>query len=149
MTKNNVTHMEDSVLINAPIKAVFEYMADFNNVPNWHENMIKVGWKNNNPPGVGSEYEWIETFAGSKLYLDGIITSWNPPYSYSWKATKSRFGMTGGWTFVEQENATLVTRYSDSELTGIFKLLNALFLPKAKRQVKRELQELKRLIEAK
>ncbi|HMY83621.1 MAG TPA: SRPBCC family protein [Saprospiraceae bacterium] len=149
MSKNNITHMEDSVLINAPIKVVFEYMADFNNVPKWHENMISVGWKNNNPPGVGSEYEWIETFAGSKLNLDGIITAWQPPYSYSWKATKSRFGMTGGWTFVEQENGTMVTRYSDSELTGIFKLLNALFLPKAKRQVKRELLELKRLIEAK
>lgn len=141
--------MEDSVLINAPIKVVFEYMADFKNVLKWHENMISVGWKNNNPPGVGSEYEWIETFAGSKLNLDGIITAWQPPYSYSWKATKSRFGMTGGWTFVEQENGTMVTRYSDSELTGIFKLLNALFLPKAKRQVKRELLELKRLIEAK
>ena len=59
MSKNNITHMEDSVLINAPIKVVFEYMADFTNVPKWHEYMLSVGWKNNNPPDVGSEYDSI------------------------------------------------------------------------------------------
>ena len=148
MKDKNNTHMEDSVQIDAPIEVVFAYITDFSNTAKWHKNMKKVGWKTDPPYGVGSEYDWIETFSGMKMDIGGVITSWNPPYSFTWKPTTSPFPMTGGWTLVEKGNSTIVTRYSDNQLSGIYKLLNRMMLPKAKRQVRKELQALKRLIEA-
>lgn len=149
MKNPKITHMEDTVSINAPIDTVFAFITDFRIISKWHKNMKKVGWKNDGPHGVGSEYDWIESFSGMKMDLCGVITLWDAPNSFAWKPTNSPFKMTGGWTLVAKENSTLVTRYSDNGLSGIFKLLNSLFLPKAKRQVKSEFQELKRLIEAK
>lgn len=140
--------MEDSVEIIAPIEKVFAYITDFRNTPNWHKNMKKAGWKKEGPHGVGSEYDWIETFAAMKMDIGGVITSWDPPYSFTWKPTTSPFPMTGGWTLVAKGNSTLVTRYSDNQLSGIYKWLNRMMVPMAERQVRKELQELKRLIEA-
>lgn len=146
--KSSSLHMEDSVQIDAPIESVFSYLTDFRNTSKWHKNMIKVGWKTDGPHGVGSEYDWIETFAGIKMDIGGVITSWTPPFSFTWKPTTSPYPLTGGWTLVEKGNSTLVTRYSDNQLSGIFKWLNFMMIPMAKRQVRTELQELKRLIEA-
>lgn len=139
--------MEDTVSINAPIEFVFAFITDFRNTPKWHRNMKKVGWKNEEPHGVGSEYDWIETFAGMKMDIGGVITSWNPPYSFTWKPTTSPYPITGGWTLVKKESLTLVTRYTDNQLSGIHKWLNMIMIPMAKRQVKKELKELKCLIE--
>lgn len=141
-------HLEDTVSIDAPIEAVFAFITDFSNTPKWHKNMKKVGWKNEGPHGVGSEYDWIETFSGMKMDIGGVITSWNPPYSFTWKPTTSPYPITGGWTLEAKENSTLVTRYSDNQLSGIYKWLNMMMVPMAKRQVRKELLELKRLIEA-
>ena len=55
--------------------------------------------------------------------------------------------MTGGWKLLQKESTTLVTRFSDNQLTGIYRWLNMIMVPMAKRQVKKELKELKRLIE--
>lgn len=147
--KNDTLHMEDTVQIDAPIEDIFAFITDFSNTPQWHKNMIKVGWKNNEPLGVGSEYYWNETFAGMKMDIGGVITSWNPPYSFTWKPTTSPYPITGGWTFVDQGNSTLVTRYSDNQLSGIYKWLNMLIIPMAKKQVRQEMQVLKRLLETK
>lgn len=146
--KNDSIHMEHTVVIDAPIEAVFAYLTDFRNTPKWHKNMKKVGWKKNEPPGLGAEYDWIETFAGQTMVLDGVVTSWEPPYSFTWRPTNSPFPITGGWTLAPQASSTVVTRYSDSQLTGIMKLLNFMMIPMANRQVRLELSELKRLIEA-
>lgn len=145
--KNNLTHLEETVLIEAPIETVFAYITDFRNTSKWHENMKKVGWKKEGPYGVGSEYDWVETFSGIKMDLGGIITSWNAPYSFTWKATTGTFKITGGWTLEQHGNTTRVTRYSDSHLSGIFKWLNSLMVPMAIRQVRKEMQVLKQLIE--
>lgn len=139
--------MEDTVSIDVPIEAAFDYIVDFRNTPKWHKNMKKVGWKNEGPHGVGSEYDWIETFSGMKMDIGGVITAWDPPYSFAWKPTTSPFPITGGWTLKADGKSTQVTRYSDNQLTGIYKWLNMLMIPMAKRQVRKEMLELKRLIE--
>lgn len=100
--KDKPFHMEDFVQIDAPIEAVFAYITDFSNTPKWHKNMKKVGWKTNAPYGVGSEYDWVETFSGMKMDIGGVITSWNPPYSFTWKPTTSPFPMTGGVDISEE-----------------------------------------------
>lgn len=145
---DSAIHMEDTVVIDAPIDAVFAYLADFRNTAKWHKNMKKVGWKTGDPPGLGSEYDWTETFAGQTMVLDGVITSWNPPYSFTWRPTNSPYPITGGWTLAEKEGSTVVTRYSDNQLAGIMKVLSFMMLPMARRQVRLELKELKRLIES-
>lgn len=146
--KNSSLHMEDTVIINAPIDTVFAFITDFSKTPTWHKNMKKVGWKHDGPHGVGSEYDWVETFAGMTMDIGGVITSWNPPYAFTWKPTTSPYPLTGGWKLEEKFNSTLVTRYSDNQLAGIYKWLNRLMVPMAKRQVRKELDVLKNLIEA-
>lgn len=147
--KDASLHMEDSISIDAPIEFVFAFITDFSNTPKWHKNMKKVGWKKDGPQGFGSEYDWIETFSGLKMDIGGVITSWDPPYSFTWKPTTSPYPITGGWTLEKREGETYVTRFSDNELAGIYKWLNKLMVPMAKRQVRKEMQELKRLIEEK
>jgi hypothetical protein len=56
--------------------------------------------------------------------------------------------VSGGWRFNEPGGSTTVTRYSDSNLRGVMKWMAPLMVPMARRQGRKELAELKRLIEA-
>ena len=145
--KTNSTHMEDSILIEAPIDTVFNYITDFRNTSQWHKNMKKVGWVSTPPHGEGSTYDWIETFAGMKMDIGGTITEWNPPYSFAWKPTTSPYPLSGGWRLVKEGDGTLVTRYSDNQLSGIYKWFQYLMLPMARKQIKEEMRVLKMKIE--
>ncbi len=140
-------HMEDSLVIDAPIEKVFAFIMDFGNTPKWHKNMTRVGFKSDAPPGLGSEYVWVESFAGKTMDLSGSITAWDPPNSFEWKPTGGPYKMSGGWTFKTVGSSTAVVRYSDTHLSGFMKLLSVIMVALAKNQVKKELAELKRLIQ--
>jgi uncharacterized protein YndB with AHSA1/START domain len=140
--------MEDSIVVGAPIEKVFAFVADFRNTPKWHRNMKQAGFRSSGPPGAGSEYDWVERFMWKTLDLGGVITSWDPPSSFTWRPHGGPFPMTGGWTFTAVDGGTKVVRFSDTELTGVMKRMPALMTAIAKRQVRQELQALKRLIES-
>lgn len=143
-----MVHMEDTVTIDAPVERVFAFVTDFGNTAKWHKNMKKVGFKSSEPLGAGTKYDWIESFAGKTMDLSGEITSWDPPNSFTWRPTGGPFPMSGGWFFVAVSESTKVTRYSDTELSGFMKFMSTLMSRMAKRQVRQELAEMKRLIEA-
>ncbi len=105
--------------------------------------MIKVGWISKPAHSKGSTYDWIESFAGMKMDIGGTITEWNPPYSFAWKPTTSPYPLSGGWRLVKEGEGTWVTRYSDNQLSGIYKWFQYLMLPMARKQVKEEMKILK------
>ena len=92
--KNNSTHMQDSILIQVPIDVVFNYITDFENTPHWHKNMKKVGWITTPPHGVGSKYDWIESFAGMKMDIGGTITEWKDVYKRQRRHSSASFMFT-------------------------------------------------------
>lgn len=141
-------HFEDSVVVDAPIDHAFDYVADFGNTAKWHKNMKKVGWRSADTPGVGSEYDWVESFMGKTMDLAGVISSWDRPHGFTWRPLDGPYPMSGGWSFESEGDRTRITRFSDSELTGFMKFAAALMVPIAKRQVRQELAALKELIEA-
>lgn len=141
-------HMEESVVINAPPAEVFAVVTDFTNTPQWHKNMKKVGWRGDSPPGLGSEYDWVETFMGRTLDLSGSVTSWDPPHGFTWRPHGGPYPMTGGWTFAATGAGTTVTRTSDTELTGPARWMSGLMTRVARRQVRVELGQLKSFIES-
>jgi uncharacterized membrane protein len=142
-------HMSDTVVIQAPIDVVFDYLTDFGNTAKWHKGMKKVGITTPGPVRVGTQYDWVETFAGKTLDLSGEITSIARPNSFTWRPHDPPFTVSGGWRLEStSDGGTRVTRDSDTELNGWMKVMQRLLSPMAKRQVTRELAELKRLIEA-
>jgi uncharacterized membrane protein len=74
-----IMHMEDTVYVDAPPEQVFDYVTDFRNTANWHENMRTVGFRTDEPPCLGSEYDWVESFMGKTMNLSGVITAWDRP----------------------------------------------------------------------
>ncbi len=141
-------HLEDSVVVHAPVEEVFDFVADFRNTTRWHKNMKKVGFKTDEPPGLGSEYDWIETFMGKKMDIGGRIVAWDRPNGFQWQPTTGPYEMSGGWKFTADAGRTLVTRYSDTQLSGMMKFAAALMTPIARRQVRSELETLKAVIES-
>ncbi len=140
-------HLEDEILIEAPVQSVFGAVTDFRNTPRWHRNMKKVGFRSTAPPSVGSEYDWVERFLWKTMDLSGVITSWEPPSRFTRRPYGGPFPMTGGWSFAAVDGGTRVTRFSDTQLTGMMRFMPALMTFFARRQVRQELSDLKRFIE--
>lgn len=142
-----MVHMEDVIVIQAPVEVTFAVVADFKNTGAWHKNMKQVGFSSDAAVGAGSEYQWVETFMWKTLDLSGVVTTWDPPNGFTWRPHAGPFPMTGGWRFEAVGTATKVTRFSDTELTGLMRRMPGLMTRIAKRQVRGELADLKRLVE--
>lgn len=140
-------HMEDSVVVSVRIEQAFDFVADFRNTAQWHRNMKQVGYKTDEPPRLGSEYDWIETFMGKTMDLSGVITAWDPPNGFTWQPIDGPYTMSGGWTFESDGSQTKVTRFSDTELFGVMRIAATLMTSIAKRQVRADLEKLKGLME--
>jgi len=56
--------VERSITINAPVKKVFDYIADPKLTPEWLPGMVEVKDINQTEEGVGSTHNWVYKMAG-------------------------------------------------------------------------------------
>ena len=140
-------HIESSITINHPIDQVFAFVTDFNKATEWQAGIIEARVTSNGATGVGTTYTWVQQIVGQKMDTSGTVTTWNPPHRYEWKSTGGPFPVSGGVTFKEDGNGTVVTQYADAEPGGFFKLAEGLLVKQIEGQFAQSLKTLKQLLE--
>ena len=58
---------ETTVEIARPVEEVFDYVADQTHAPQWQAGLHEVRRLTVGPVGVGSEHEFVRTFAGRRV----------------------------------------------------------------------------------
>ena len=86
---------QTSVTINRSKQDVFDYVTDPANDARWQDTLESSEWTSEGLPGVGSNQEWVTKFLGRKITLTAVVTSWDPPNSYSrpCRGGRSPFGL--------------------------------------------------------
>lgn len=140
--------VEESVEINRPLPEVFNYVSDVGNYPEWMAHVLEVRKETPGPPQERDNFVVAIKSLGRRFETPYERTSYEPNRRCTDRAV-------GGpipdqrWhcTFQGVPRGTRMTRAVDAEPAGLLKLLEPLQRRAAGRQLKKDLQTLKDVLE--
>ena len=141
--------VQESLEINRPLQEVFNYVSDVGHYPEWMAHALEVRKDTPGPPQQGDRFTLAIKSVGRRWETPYERTSYEPNRRYTDRAI-------GGpvpnqrWdsAFQEVPGGTRLTRTAEAEAGGLLKLLEPLQKRAAERQLRKDLQTLKDLLEA-
>lgn len=133
------------VEIDRPAAEVFEFVADFENNPQWQGGMKACRWTSETPNVVGATYVQEARFLGRRIDTHFRVSALEPGRSISIESTQSTFPIQVTRT-VEPlgQRRCRVLAHIRGQPTGVLKLMSGL----VSRSVKKDYAKLKTLLEA-
>ena len=141
--------VEESVEIDRPLQEVFNYVSDVGNYPEWMAHALEVRKDTPGPPQQSDSFVFAIKSVGRRFETPYERTSYEADRRYTDRAA-------GGpipnqqWhsDFQEVPGGTRFTRAVDVQSGGLLKLLQPLQKHAAERQLRKDLQTLKAVLEA-
>ena len=141
--------VEESIEINRPLAEVFKYVSDVGNYPEWMAHALEVRKDTPGPPQQSDSFVVAIKSVGRRFETPYERTSYEADRRYTDRAA-------GGpipnqqWhsDFQEVPGGTRFTRAVDVQSGGLLKLLQPLQKHAAERQLRKDLQTLKAVLEA-
>lgn len=130
---------------------IFEYLGDPSHVPEWQESAVSARQVGEGPMGVGSRMTVIRRVGGREREMTSEVTEVNPPKSFAARGIDGPVrGLVEGTIDPIGDGArSRVTISLDFEAHGIGRLLCPLVVrPQVKKEMPRNLQKLKELLES-
>lgn len=142
-------HVEESAEINQPLQEVFKYVSDVGNYPEWMAHALEVRTDTPGPPQQGDRFVVAIKSVGRRFETPYERTSYEPDRRFTDRAVGGPIA-NHRWhaAFEEMPGGTRLTRAVDVESGGLLKLLEPLQKRAAERQLRKDLQALKEVLEA-
>jgi uncharacterized membrane protein len=141
--------VEESIEINKPPEEVFDYVSDVGNFPQWMAHTLEVRKDTAGPPQQGDRFTVAIKSVGRRFETPYERTSYKPNRRYTDRAVGGPIpNQRWNYTFEEVPGGTRLSRAVEAESGGILKLLEPLQKRAVKRQLRKDLQSLKDLLEA-
>ena len=141
--------VEESVQINRPLAEVFNYVSDVGNYPEWMAHVLEVRNETPGPPQQSVRFVVTIKSVGRRFETPYERTSYEAERRYTDRAVGGPIA-NQRWhsDFQEGPGGTRFTRAVDVESGGLLKLLEPLQKRAAERQLRKDLQTLKGVVEA-
>ena len=129
---------KQTILIDAPAKKIYDYVADFPKHCEWNDGLVKMKRVTDGPIAVGSQFQTKEkvpddipavmkmmmpvmnALMGLKEYTESEITALEPHRRLAWKAG---LPMRGGYMLKSTWELTLESRESGTVVTQSFRFM--------------------------
>lgn len=138
--------VEHSVIINRPVREVFDLVGNPDNDPTWGSLIVGSTALSSGPVGVGSRFEQTATFMGARLTAMIEITDYEPERKVSYVTSKP-VAIEHARTFEEVPEGTRLTFVTELHAHGRFRVAEALLRRGAHRQMEADMDEIKALME--
>ncbi len=141
--------VEESIDINRSLKEVFNYVSEVGNYPEWMAHALEVHKDTPGPPQKRDRFTLAIKSVGRRFETPYERISYEPNWRYSDRAVGGPIpNQRWACTFQEVPGGTRLTRAVDAEPGGLLKLLEPLQKRAAERQLRKDLQTLKDVLEA-
>ena len=143
----NVDVLTETV-IERPRSEVAAYAADPANAPSWYANIESVEWKTSAPLQVGSQVAFVARFLGRRLEYVYEIADLVPGERLVMRTHDGPFPMETTYTFTDAANgATRMTLRNRGEPAGFSALMTPIMTPAMRRANRKDLANLKSILE--
>ena len=140
--------LETRVEIARPVQEVFAFVADQTNAPRWQTDLHEVRRLTGGPIGVGSEHEFVRTFAGRRFTSRNRFVAFEP-------GRYVQFEIPSGWisgvasyrTEASSSGGTLLTSRMEFRVRRPMSLLEPVLSRLLVKDSRRDEQRLKSLLE--
>ena len=136
------------VEIARPVPEVFEFVADQTNAPQWQKGLHEVRRLTDGPMGVGTEHEFVRTFAGRRLASRNRFVAFEPDRYVKFEIPSGWITGTASYlTEASQSGGTLLTSRMEFRVPGPLSLLEHILSRLLAKDAERGDQRLKSLLE--
>ena len=136
------------VIINRPVKEVFNFIKDMNNHVNWQTGVLESSITSEGDVGVGTTYKYITQMMGRKISTTGEIITCDPNERFMYRSTSGPFQIAGGYTFEQESGGTKATQRIVADIEGFFRLAETIVVRSVQRNIQNNLLTLKETMEA-
>jgi uncharacterized protein YndB with AHSA1/START domain len=143
-----MTKLEQSVVINRPIEEVFAFVTDIEKISQWMSELVEAKQTSEGPMGVGTTISAVASPLGRRVESTQEVVEYEPNRKFAIKSTAGPVPSEDAYTFESVAGGTKVTRVTEAEVGGFFKLAEPLFARTMRRQFETNFANLKDLLEA-
>jgi len=130
------------VTIERPAAAVFAYVADVRNLPEWQESAVAAEWIEE-----GSRFKERRSFLGRTARLELEVTALEPNRRFDVKSVSGPVRFEIHHNFEAAGESTRVRVSAEAAIGGALRLAARMAQGQAERQFKSDLQRLKQVLE--
>lgn len=137
---------DNTVTIRRSPRDVFNYLAAFENVPEWNPAILKTHKTSDGPVGVGATYR--QTRSAPSTSEEGFqVTEFDPHRRIAIHGDLGPFKGTLSYDLEALDDGTLLTNTADLEAQGVLRLASPIVGSKVRDAVAENLQRLKQILE--
>ncbi len=143
-----MTKLEESVVINRPTEEVFAFVADIENMSQWMSELVEAKQTSEGPVGVGTTVNAVANVLGRRAEGIQEVAEYEPNSKFAIKSASGPVASKDKFTFESVTDGTKVTRVTEAEMAGFFRLAEPLVVRMMRRQFETNFAHLKDLLEA-
>jgi carbon monoxide dehydrogenase subunit G len=143
-----MTTITQSVTIDRPVEAVWDFIGDFENTTRWSRGVLEARQTSDGPLGVGSTLQTVVTAFGRRRTADYLVTEYEPNHGFAFEVTSGPMTSRARYSVEPAGAGTRLTASGEAEVTGLYRLLAPILVRTLKRHSQDDLTNVKRILEA-
>jgi uncharacterized protein YndB with AHSA1/START domain len=136
------------IVVSRPREAVFAYVADARNRPQWDDSVEREELTSPEPIGVGSTVRTTLRSMGRRLVYTWEVTEHAPPERMTIESTSGPFPTTLAYRLAERDGGTAVDFSVTGRPSGAMRLAQPLIARGIQKNLDRGFARLRRVLEA-
>jgi uncharacterized protein YndB with AHSA1/START domain len=142
-----MARIEIDLIINRPIREVFVFLSNAENLPRWKATALEVKKSFTGPLGVGSIFKGRFTFLGHPFEGNLEVIVYEPNRRYAVRMVEGPFPLDAHYILKTTRLGTWFTFVVEGQPGGFFRLAVPLVVSLAKRSFEIDLHNLKEMLE--
>jgi uncharacterized membrane protein len=141
--------IEETVIIKKPVDPVFDYVTNFDNLPKWEMNMLESVKTSEKSKGIGTTYKGVTKAMGMKMDWTSKVTDFEENTRVDQTINSGSTVIYEKLLFDETDDGnTEFNVIQDYHCGGLLKLIALIVRYSMKQQMKKNLANLKQIMEA-
>lgn len=140
--------LNSSVVINRPVEQVFSYVTEVENLSKWMSELVEAEQASNGPVSVGTKISAVANVLGRRVESIQEVSKYKLNSKFAIKSASGPVENEDEFTFEPVTGGTKVTRLTEGDIAGFFKIAEPLVVRMLSRQFETNFSNLKDLLEA-
>ncbi len=138
-----------TIVIERPIGVVSDFSGDPANAPEWHRRIASADWQTEPPITLGSQITFRARFMGKDLMYTYEVVEFSPGEQVAMRTVQGPFPINTIYTWRPVgDRVTHITLRNHGEPAGLARLATPLMKFAMRRAMRKDLAQLKRLLES-